>query len=162
MTAKMRVLPARSTLHVQSPAFENDGVIPERYAAAGQNYSPPLSWSAGPLGTVSYALIVDDPDAPLGRWVHWTAWNLTTNRLDEDAAAIGRLPTGAVSGRNSWGSIGYGGPQPPFGTHRYVFRVYALDTKLDVGRHAERPELDRAMRGHQLASGELVGRYSKK
>jgi Raf kinase inhibitor-like YbhB/YbcL family protein len=158
--ANMTTTTAETTLRVESPAFENEGTIPADYTADGKNVSPPISWSAGPAGTVSYALIVDDPDTPAGTWVHWTLWNLTTTRLDEDAAAPGRGQAGAVSGKNSWRKKGYGGPQPPSGKHRYYFRVYALDTMLDLAGDADRRALDAAMSGHVLASGELMGKYA--
>ena len=153
---------AATTRRVESPAFENNATIPDDYAARGRNVSPPLSWSAGPTGTVSYALIVDDLDTPAGTWVHWTLWNLTTTRLDEDAARPARGQAGAVSGKNSWSKRGYGGPDPPSGTHRYYFRVYAIDTMLELSNDADRTALDAAMSGHVLASGELMGKYSAK
>lgn len=153
---------AAKSLRVESRAFAEGSPIPERHTADGEDLSPPLAWTPGPAGTVSYALVVDDPDAPGGTWVHWTLWNLSTNALEEGASATGRTPAGAVEGRNSWGRIGWGGPQPPSGTHRYYFRVFALDRNLDLGKGADRAALESALRGHQLGSGELMGRYTAK
>lgn len=151
----------QASLRVQSSAFEDGGAIPAKYSADGENVSPPLSWSPGPKGTSHYALVVDDPDAPAGTWVHWIVWNLETTRLEENAWANGKL-AGAVQGLNSWRKAGWGGPEPPSGTHRYFFRVYALDRAIDLDQGADRAALDRAISGHQLATGALMGRYSKK
>ena len=151
-----------ASLKVQSPAFGNGDTIPVRYTADGENVSPPLSWSAGPYRTVAYALVVDDPDAPAGNWVHWVAWNIPGVQIEEGISPSPRLPSGAVQGRNSWKRTGYGGPQPPSGTHRYFFRVHALDAQLDLSPDAGKEELERVMRGHVLASGEMMGKYTRK
>lgn len=146
-------------LQVRSSAFQNGGAIPARYAMKGGNVSPPLAWAAGPAGTRSYALVADDPDAPGGTFVHWLAWNLTGTSLPEGASGA-HMPAGAVEGTTSWRRPGYGGPQPPSGTHRYFFRIYALDTEIDLGPSATRDQLDAAMQGHQLASGSAMGTYA--
>lgn len=150
-----------STLRVESAAFADGGSIPAKYTADGDDVSPPLSWAAGPAGTACYALVMDDPDAPGGTWVHWVLWNLTTPGLAEDVPRDAQLPSGARQGRNSWNRAGYGGPSPPGGTHRYSFRVYALGAPLDLPAGADAAKLGQAMRGRVLASGALLGRYAR-
>ena len=149
------------TLRVHSPAFERGGPIPVRCTCDGDDASPPLEWSPGPDGTISYALIVEDPDAPRGAWVHWVAWNLVEPRLREGLPPDGVLPDGACQGRNSWRRSGYGGPCPPAGSHRYSFGVHALDTALDLPPDTDAAGLRAAMQGHVLARGELMGRYAR-
>ncbi len=143
---------------VTSPAFKDHAIIPEKYSCAGQDKSPPLEIAVVPEGTKSLAIIVTDPDAPAGEFVHWTAWNIpVTSRIPE-----GSLPQGAVEGTNDFGSIGYGGPCPPPGSvHKYMFRVYALDTTINLPMGAGKTELEKAMEGHVLAEGKLVGIYSR-
>ena len=150
-----------SELHVESQAFEHEGTIPARFTCDGEDVSPPLSWSPGPDGTVTYALIADDPDAPGGTWVHWVAWNLVEPRLREAVPPSETLPDGARHGHNSWRRSGYGGPCPPSGTHRYFFRVYALDGTLALPDDTDADALRAAMQGHELARGELMGRYAR-
>ena len=147
------------TMTVRSPAFEDGETIPAKYTADGADVSPPLEIRGVPEGTRSLALIVDDPDAPMGTWVHWVAWNLPpdTAEIPEDG-----LPPGAVEGSNSWRRRGYGGPAPPSGTHRYFFKVYALDTTLDLPPSADKAALLRAMEGHVLAEAVTMGRYSRR
>lgn len=154
-------LGAPRTLRVESAAFADGAMIPAKYTADGAGVSPPLSWTAGPAATKCYALVVDDPDAPGGTWTHWIAWNLAGTSLPEDVKPDAN-PPGAVQGRNSFGNTGWGGPSPPSGTHRYVFRVYALDADLALATDADEAKLVAAMRGHALGVGELVGRYSAK
>jgi Raf kinase inhibitor-like YbhB/YbcL family protein len=153
--------PAAATLRVTSSAFEDEGAIPARFTCDGQDASPPLSWSPGPDGTVSYALIVEDPDAPGGTWAHWVAWNLVEPRLREGVPPDDVLADGTRQGRNSWRRTGYGGPCPPSGTHRYFFGVHALDTTLDLPPDTDAAALRAAMRGHVLARGELLGLYTR-
>lgn len=150
-----------TSLRVRSAEFARAGAIPSRFTADGENASPPLSWSPGPAGTKSYALVMDDPDAPGGTWVHWIVWNLHDNQLAENVSRDPRSLAGAVQGCNSWRRTGYGGPSPPSGTHRYFFRVHALDTRLDLGPDAGRTEFEHAIRGHELAVGDLMGRYTR-
>ena len=152
------------TLTVRSSAFEQEQMIPRRYTADGPDVSPPLEWSDVPPGTASLAVICDDPDAPMGTWVHWVLYNLPadTHSVPEDVPAIETLPNGAAQGMTDFGRVGYGGPAPPSGVHRYFFRVYALDIRADLPPGATRHELDQAMRGHILAQGELMGRYSRR
>ena len=149
-------------LIVQSSAFEQQGSIPARYTCDGEDVSPPLSWNDGPAGTATYALIMDDPDAPGGTFVHWVMWNLTETALAEGLKKVPTLPGGERQGRNSYGKSGYGGPCPPSGTHRYVFKVLALDRKLDLPDSTDDEDLLLAMREHVLARGELVGRYARR
>ncbi|MEA1997115.1 MAG: YbhB/YbcL family Raf kinase inhibitor-like protein [Gemmatimonadota bacterium] len=152
------------TIQIISPAFKHSDMIPDRYTCNGPDISPALKWSGAPDSTVSFALIFDDPDAPMGVWVHWVVYNLPADcdSLPEDLPDANPLRNGGVQGTNSWGRIGYGGPCPPSGTHRYFFRVYALDTMLDLEDGATRSQLLKAMEGHILAEGELMGRYTKR
>ena len=153
------------TLH--SPAFSHQGSIPRPYTCQGKDISPPLEWSGVPEGTRSLALIVDDPDAPdpaapRMTWVHWLLYNLppTASGLMEGVAPD-LLPEGTLEGVNDWHRTGYGGPCPPVGRHRYFHKLYALDTLLpDLGR-PDKPTLEAAMKGHVIASAELVGTYAK-
>ncbi len=147
-------------LSVRSGAFTHEGTIPAKYTCEGRDISPPLEWDAGPKGTASYALIMDDPDAPRGTWVHWVAWNIQATSLPEDASRSARPPF--PQGRNSWPKAGYGGPCPPSGTHRYYFKVYALDRDLELPAETDKNTLLAAMKGHVLDQGELMGKYAKK
>jgi len=146
---------------VKSASFDASASIPAQYTCEGRDVSPPLSWAAGPAGTAGYALVMDDPDAPAGTWTHWVAWNIPRTELAEDVARERRLPDGTCQGKNSWGKVGYGGPCPPSGQHRYFFRVFALDRTLELPASADEEDLRAAMRGHVLAEGELVGVYAK-
>ena len=151
------------SLHVRSGAFALEG-IPVEYTGDGRNISPPLEWTPGPEGTKSYALIMDDPDGPGGTWVHWVLWNSRDLCLPAHVACQPQVDTafGRVSqGRNSFGRIGYAGPCPPTGTHRYFFKVYALDTELDLGPDATKRDLLAAMAGHVLDHGEMMVTYSR-
>lgn len=149
---------------VTSSAFKNEEMIPAKYTCDGEELSPPLSWSGIPQGAKSIALIIDDPDAPRGDWVHWLIFNLPpdTEGLPEGISHEEKLANGAVQGRHDGGGIGYGGPYPPSGTHRYYFKVYALDAKLSLGPDATKKSLLKAMEGHILAQGELMGRYKRR
>lgn len=152
------------SLIVTSLAFAAGAPIPARFTCKGENVSPPLAWSGAPAGTRSFALIVDDPDAPSGDWVHWILFNLPPGieRLDAGQPNNFKLSNGAIQGINDFGTAGYGGPCPPPGRpHRYVFHVYALDVVLDLKSAARKPELLRAMDGHVLASGELTGAFQR-
>ena len=149
-----------TTLEVKSEAFEHEARIPARHTCDGEDVSPALSWSGAPEGTVSYALVMDDPDAPVGTWVHWVAWNIAEPGLPEAVPA--EAADGLRQGQNSWERVGYGGPCPPSGTHRYFFRVYALDQELELDPATTgKAELLQAMEGHLLAKGELLGMYSR-
>ena len=151
-----------STIHVRTDAFDPGATIPAKYTCDGEDVSPPLSWDSGPEATASYALIMDDPDAPGGTWVHWVAWNIPNPNLPEAVPSDAELPDGTRQGENSWPKTGYGGPCPPSGEHRYFFKLYALDTKLELTASADEEALVRAMEGHLLAQGELMGVYSRR
>jgi hypothetical protein len=139
--------------------FENNGKIPDRHTCNGENVSPPIDISDVPDGTKSMVLIVDDPDAPAGTWVHWVLWNIPqdTTKIEEDS-----VPENAIEGVNDFRKIGYGGPCPPSGTHRYFFKLYALDIKLGLKKGASKKDAERAMEGHILSQAKLVGLYGKK
>ena len=150
-------------LAVLSAAFAMGAAIPDRYACGP--HSPPLSWSEVPAGTQSIAVLCDDPDAPVGDWVHWVVFNLAPDvrELPENVARNAALPGGAVQGVNDYGRNGYDGPCPPPGqTHRYHYKVFALDARLALDARARKADLMQAMRGHVLAQGDLVGTYARK
>ena len=149
-----------------SPGFASQGSIPAEHTCEGENTSPPLAWSDAPAGTKSFALIVDDPDAPdpaapKTTWVHWVLYNIpaATTALPAGASAA-NIPAGASEGINDFKRSGYGGPCPPIGRHRYFHKLYALDTTLDL-KAPSKQEVERAMKGHVLAQAELVGTYQK-
>ncbi len=150
-------------LELTSTAFANGDPIPMKYTCDDQDISPPLQWKDPPEGTRSFALICDDPDAPVGTWVHWVLYNLpgSTLSLPEAVPSDADLPAGGRHGQNSWGRPGYGGPCPPGGTHRYFFKLYALDAELDLAAGGSKEELLRAMEAHVLASTETMGTYSR-
>jgi hypothetical protein len=141
-----------------SSVFENNGNIPAKYTCDGENINPPLEISGVPEGAKSLVLIVDDPDAPAGDWVHWTIWNIT---LDIKAISENSVPDGSVEGTTSFGKPGYGGPCPPSGTHHYQFKLYALDTLLTLESSAKKKDIERAMEGHILDKTILVGLYQR-
>ena len=150
-------------MKVTSPAFKDGGMIPSRYTCDGEDVSPALEWSSVPDQTKSIALIADDPDAPRGTFVHWVVYNLPadTRGLPEGAAANGTLPGGARQGTNDFGDAGYNGPSPPSGTHRYFFKLYALDATVNLPAGARKADLLQAMKGHILAEGQLIGKYKR-
>ena len=155
------------TLKITSTVFQPGGAIPSQCTCEGQDISPPLAWSGAPANTKTFALIVDDPDAPDPAkpqrvYVHWVVYNLpgTVTALRENASKTA-LPKGAVHGKNDWGKAEYGGPCPPIGRHRYFFKVYALDTELTGLSSPTKADLERAMKGHILDSAEVVGTYQK-
>jgi Raf kinase inhibitor-like YbhB/YbcL family protein len=147
-----------AALQVTSPAFQNNGNIPRQYTCDGKDINPPLMIANCPQGTKSLALICDDPDAPGGGWVHWVIWNIDPS-VKEIKEAI--VPQGAIEGMNDFGRHRYGGPCPPSGTHRYFFKVYALDTMLNISTNASKADLEKAMKGHILAQGQLIGLYKR-
>ncbi|MGC9398942.1 MAG: YbhB/YbcL family Raf kinase inhibitor-like protein [Anaerolineae bacterium] len=146
-----------------STAFEHEDAIPTKYTCDGEDISPPLAWTEPPEDTESFALICDDPDAPMGTWVHWVLYNIPADArgLPEGVPARENLDDGSLHGKNSWGRRDYGGPCPPGGTHRYFFKLYALDTTLDLGSGASKKQLLNAMEGHVLAQAELMGTYRR-
>ena len=156
------------TFKLISPAFGQNGSIPSQYTCEGDDISPPLSWSDVPLGTRSLALIMDDPDAPDPAkpqrvYVHWVVYNISpmTLKLPLNAARP-LLPGNAQHGTNDWGKQTYGGPCPPIGRHRYFFKLYALDAKLQGLKTPTKAELEQAMEGHLVSYVELVGTYEKR
>ncbi|MBP8304009.1 MAG: YbhB/YbcL family Raf kinase inhibitor-like protein [Phycisphaerae bacterium] len=151
------------TILVSSPAFQQGDLIPLRYSGYGQDISPPLQWEQIPKDTQCIALICDDPDAPGGIWVHWVMWNIPAGAqgLPEEVPSTPDLADGSRQGITDFGRHGYGGPMPPSGTHRYFFKVYALDCRLDLPDRATKADLTRAMQGHILAQGELMGRFRR-
>lgn len=151
-------------LTVTSSAFREGQSIPAKYTCQGEDVSPPLQWDAPPEGTKSLALICDDPDAPVGTWVHWVLYGLPpgTRQLPERVPARETLPDGARQGVNDFRRVGYGGPCPPPGKpHRYFFKVYALDRAVDLPPRATKAQLLQAISGHVLAEGQLMGTYQR-
>jgi len=153
-----------AAIKVSSPAFENEAMIPAKYTCDGRDISPPLSWEGLPQGAKSIALISDDPDAPVGTWVHWVMWNIPPDKtgLPESMPKDGELADGTRQGTTDFKRTGYGGPCPPGGVHRYYFKVYALDAMLEPAAGATKAQLLKAMEGHILAKGELMGRYTRR
>ena len=149
---------------VKTTAFVGGAGIPKKYTCDGTDISPALAWNDAPAGTQSFALIADDPDAPVGTWTHWIIWNIPaeTMALPESVPKVGESGDGALQGKNDFKRIGYGGPCPPPGKpHRYFFKLYALNAKLDVKAGASRSELERAMKGHVVSETELMGTYGR-
>lgn len=147
-----------NVMTISSPTFENNRFIPSVYTCDGDNVNPPFKILETPQNAKSLVLIVDDPDAPSGAWVHWLLWNIdpATKEIAQNS-----VPSGAVEGTTSFGETGYGGPCPPSGTHRYFFKLYALDAILKLNQSAAKSELEKAMNGHILAEAQLVGLYGR-
>ncbi|MBW8000934.1 MAG: YbhB/YbcL family Raf kinase inhibitor-like protein [Planctomycetes bacterium] len=150
-------------IKITSAAFEEGGMIPSKYTCDGDDVSPPLQFDGIPDGTRAIALIADDPDAPMGTWVHWVLYNLSahTTELPENMLDDETLPDGTRQGVTDFGKTGYGGPCPPSGTHRYYFKIYALDKKIDVVIVLDKDELLKQMQGHIIAQGQLMGKYKR-
>ena len=156
--------PADSGFRIESTAFKEGAFIPTRFSCQGEDVSPPLSWADPPAGVRSFVLMVEDPDAPAGTWTHWVAFNLPAQAraMDENAPKRDELPNGGLQGKNSFGSVGYGGPCPPAGNaHRYFFRLYALDTALGLQAGADKSKVLAAMKGHVLGEAQLMGRFKR-
>ncbi|OFX16913.1 MAG: phosphatidylethanolamine-binding protein [Armatimonadetes bacterium RBG_16_58_9] len=151
-------------IKVTSSAFSEGQMIPPKYTCDGANVSPPLAWDGIPTNALTIALISDDPDAPAKTWVHWVLYNLPANvkELPENVKPEKKLANGALQGTNDSGKIGYSGPCPPSGTHRYYFKIYALDKRLDLQPGATKPQLLEAMTSHILAEGQLMGKYRRR
>jgi Raf kinase inhibitor-like YbhB/YbcL family protein len=152
-------------LTLESSAFESGAPIPDRHTCDAEGLSPPLAWGAAPEGTQSWALICDDPDAPMGTWVHWVLFNLPAEarELPEGVPTSGDLETGGRHGKNDFARLGYGGPCPPHGKpHRYFFKLYALNTSLSLDPGATKSDVLNAMEGHVVAQGELMGTYVRR
>ncbi len=146
------------TMNITSPAFADNQNIPSKYSCDGDGINPPLEWSGVPQSAQSLALIVSDPDAPNGTWMHWVMWNISplTTQVAENS-----VPPGAVQGQASSGQNVYGGPCPPSGTHHYIFTLYALDAKLSIPSYSTADKLSQAMEGHILAQAQLIGLYAR-
>jgi len=153
-----------STLRLTTPAFPEGSTIPGEFTCEGENRSPPLVWTGTPVSTRSFALIADDPDAPRGTWVHWLIWNLPADacELAPGVPPDPELPSGARQGLNGGGDLGYSGPCPPPGKpHRYFFRLFALDTSLNLAPGVNRPDLESALEDHVLGQAVLMGTYQR-
>ena len=146
-------------MKLKSPAFAHNTSIPKEYTCNGADLSPQLVWDDVPEHTKSFVLIMDDPDAPMGLWVHWVLFNIPSYCHELQKAS--GTPLQAISAKNSWGRTGYGGPCPPSGTHRYFFKLYALDILLNLDKNATKTEVEHAMRDHILAQAELIGTYGQ-
>ena len=151
-------------MNIVSTAFENEGNIPSKYTCDGGNISPQLIWDEFPDGTKSFALIADDPDAPAGTWVHWVIYDIpsSVNSIPEDVPSDEKLSFGAVHGKNDFKRLGYGGPCPPKGVHRYFFKLFALDETLDLKPGLTKKELLNEINDHVVAQAQLQGNYSRK
>ena len=145
-------------MKISSTVFAPNGLIPEKYTCDGSDVNPPLQFEEIPAGAKSLALIVDDPDAPMGTWVHWVVWNIDpkTAEIQENS-----VPKGSMQGMNDFRKRDYGGPCPPSGTHRYFFKLYALDMTPNIGANSTKAALESSMKGHILAEAELIGLYKR-
>lgn len=150
-------------MKISSPAFEENGMIPTEFTCDGADLSPPLTWTEGPRNTESFALIVDDPDAPGGTFVHWVLYNIPPSvmHLDEGESDEPMLDNGATQGTNDFKNLGWGGPCPPDGTHHYFFKLYALDEMLNLKEGATKGQLLSAMKGHILAEAQTGATYQR-
>jgi len=153
----------KSELRLTSTAFKEGEAIPRGYTCDGANVSPPLEWTGVPKSAKTIAIIADDPDAPGGTWVHWVLYNLSAEGLGliENTPQTETLQGGGVQGKNDFSKIGYGGPCPPSGTHRYFFKFYALDSELALQPGATRAEVEKAMEGHIVGQAQLMGTYRR-
>ncbi|MFC1854805.1 YbhB/YbcL family Raf kinase inhibitor-like protein [Candidatus Dependentiae bacterium] len=149
-------------INVSSSAFSDGDTLPINYTCEGKDISPPISWSNLPPNTKSVALVCDDPDAPMGTWVHWVLFNIPVNVTSLEEGVDETTISGVVRGNNSWNRVGYGGACPPSGKHRYIFRVYAFDTTLSIKEGSTKIELADAMKGHVLGEGELMSKYARR
>jgi Raf kinase inhibitor-like YbhB/YbcL family protein len=145
-------------MKISSSAFGHNGQIPTKYTCDGSDINPPLRFEGVPADAKSLALIVDDPDAPAGTWVHWVVWSIYPRSTEIRENSV---PAGALQGKNDFNKRAYGGPCPPSGTHRYFFKLYALDTTLNIGANTTKATLESAMKGHILAEAQLIGLYKR-
>jgi len=157
LTATATFAAGGAKMKITSSAFQEGGDIPSKFSRDGGNVNPPLRIEGTPQNAKSLVLIVDDPDAPVGLFTHWLVWNIDPKTTEIPEKSV---PKGAVQGTNDYPNLGYGGPQPPSGTHRYYFKIFALDQTLDLHSGAKRQELDKAMNGHIIAQGQSMGRYT--
>jgi len=150
-------------MELTSTDFIEGGMIPTDFTSDGTNMSPTLAWTEPPEGTQSFALICDDPDAPMGTWVHWVLWNISASdrSLSQNVPTTAQISGGIAQGINDFKKCGYGGPSPPSGTHRYFFKFYALDTPLQLPETTTKADLESAMSGHVLGEAQLMGRYQR-
>ena len=150
-------------MEITSVAFKEGQPIPRQYTCDGINISPPLEWNGVPKTAKTIAIICDDPDAPAGTWVHWVLYNLPADKIGliENTPAAETLSGGGMQGKNDFGKIGYGGPCPPSGTHRYFFKAYALDSELPLKPGATKAEVEKAMEGHVSMQAQLKGTYKR-
>jgi Raf kinase inhibitor-like YbhB/YbcL family protein len=164
MLAMMMHTQGQNGFTLRSAAFAPDAGIPPVHTCDGADTSPPLEWSGAPAGTKAFALIVHDPDAPRGDYLHWTAWNIPAGMhgLPEGIPKKESLPDGTRQGRNDDGKPGYGGPCPPSGTHHYVFEFYALDATLSLPSDATRDQIEKEIRVHQISKAQVIGTYQRK
>ena len=153
----------KAAIKLTSTAFKEGQAIPRTYTCDGVNVSPPLEWSGVPKTAKTVAIIADDPDAPAGTWVHWVLYNLPADNIGvvENLPATENLAAGGFQGKNDFEKIGYGGPCPPSGTHRYFFKIYALDSELPLKAGATKAELMKAIEGHVVLEGQLMGTYRR-
>jgi Raf kinase inhibitor-like YbhB/YbcL family protein len=153
----------KAEIKMTSVAFKEGQSIPAPYTCDGVNISPPLEWSGVPKTSMTVAIIVDDPDAPAGTWVHWVLYNLPADNIGvvENVPVSESLKAGGSQGKNDFGKFGYGGPCPPSGTHRYFFKIYALDGELPLKPGATKAEVMKAMEGHIVLQGQLIGTYRR-
>lgn len=151
------------SIKLTSTAFKEGEPVPRQYTCDGVNVSPSLEWSGVPKSAKTLVIFADDPDAPAGTWVHWVLYNLPAGNIGmvENLPATDELKAGGFQGKNDFGKIGYGGPCPPSGTHRYFFKIYALDSELPLEAGATKAEVEKAMEGHVVAQGQLMGTYRK-
>ena len=154
---------ATAAIKLTSSAFADSQPIPRQHTCSGINISPPLEWTGIPKSAKTIAIVADDADAPGGTWVHWVIYNLPADTIGmvENLPTTEDLKGGGFQGKNDFEKIGYGGPCPPSGTHRYFFKLYAIDTELPLKAGATKAELEKAMAGHVLAQGQLIGTYSR-
>jgi Raf kinase inhibitor-like YbhB/YbcL family protein len=150
-------------IKLTSSAFKEGEAIPRQYTCDGVNVSPPLEWSGMPKTAKTIAIIADDPDAPAGTWVHWVLYNLPAENIGliENLPASENLRAGGFQGKNNFGNIGYGGPCPPTGSHRYFFKIYAVDSELPLKAGATKAELEKALEGHIVGQAQLMGMYAR-
>jgi Raf kinase inhibitor-like YbhB/YbcL family protein len=150
-------------MELTSSAFSNGGSLPSQYSRFHQDFSPPLTWSGTPAGTKGFTLICDDPDAPAGTWVHWVYYDIPAgvNSLPENIEKIQKPSQGGIQGVNDFGRIGYGGPSPPSGTHRYFFKLYAADSLINLSPGATKQQVLSKLKGHILAEAKIMGKYSR-
>jgi Raf kinase inhibitor-like YbhB/YbcL family protein len=146
-------------LSISSPAFQHNGTIPVQYTCDGKDISPPLVINGTPKESKSLVLIVDDPDAPAGTWVHWVVWNIKPGTKEIQG---GSVPAGSAQGINDFGRHDYGGPCPPSGVHRYFFKLYALDTALDLSPNSRKADVEGAMKGHIIEESQIIGLYKRR